>query len=94
MSVRATGLLMGSPHTFTHPLLCADLLAIFHSMQCKIYLGYRLFVLNGAGGDVEVVPRCVDVHLVELREDEGVRFVEGTRLGQRWGWPNATANGA
>ena len=59
-------------HTFTHSLLCADLLAIFHRMQGEIYLRYRFLVLHGALGDLEVVPRYVDVHLVELSQDQRV----------------------
>ena len=45
-------------------------------MQGEIYLGYRFLVLNGAAGDLEVVERCVDVHAVELSQDQGVRVVE------------------
>lgn len=82
-------------HTFTHSLLCADLLAILHRMQSEIYLRYGLLVLHGALGDLEVVPRYVDVHLVELSQDQRVRTIQRTwSWGRRWGSLSATANGA
>ena len=66
-------------HTFTHTLLRADLLAIFHRMQGEIYLWDRLLVLHGALSDLEVVPRYVDVHLGELSQDQRVRIIQRTR---------------
>ena len=41
-------------------------------MQCEIYLGYRLLVLHGAGGDLEVIFMCVTVHLFESSQAQGV----------------------
>ena len=63
-------------------------------MQGEIYLWNRFLVLNSAAGDLEVIHMCIGVHVVELSQDQGVRIVGWTRLGQRWGWLNATANGA
>ena len=55
--------------TFTNTFLCADLLTIFHGVQCKIYLRYRLLVLHSTSGNLEVVVMRVTVHLVESSQD-------------------------
>ena len=83
MSVVATGFPLQWVHTFTHTLLSADLLAIFHCMQGKIYLRYRLLVLDSATGDLEIIYVCVGVHPVELGQDQRVRIIEWARRGQR-----------
>ena len=41
-------------HTFTHPLLCAHLGAVFHGMQGEVDLGHLPLVLHGANSIVDV----------------------------------------
>ena len=69
-------------YTFANPLSRADLLAIFHCVQGKIYLGYGLLVLHSAGGDLEIILGCV--HLFELSHGgrEGGEYLDGVDLGK------------
>lgn len=58
-------------HTFTDPLLRADLGTIFHGMQCEVYLWYRLLVLHGVGGDLEVIPGQATLHFSSSAKKKG-----------------------